>query len=79
MGQVARWGNSQGIRLPKKILKSVGLELNEQVEITLKGNSIIIKPTVKKTLEWYLESYHNEPDDRYDWGESDAPKGRELL
>jgi len=31
-----------------------------------------------KTLEWYLEGYENELD-RYDWGDSDEPKGRELI
>ena len=27
--QVKEWGNSQGIRLPKEILKSAGITLNE--------------------------------------------------
>ena len=27
--QVKEWGNSQGIRLPKEVLKSAGISLNE--------------------------------------------------
>jgi len=78
ISQVAKWGNSQGIRIPKKILQSAGISLNDEVEIESKGNVIFIKPTAKKNLEWYLEGYDNEPD-RYDWGNTDEPKGRELL
>lgn len=30
--QVKEWGNSQGIRLPKEVLKSAGITLNEVLE-----------------------------------------------
>ncbi|MDR2168433.1 MAG: hypothetical protein LBE35_11405 [Clostridiales bacterium] len=33
---------------------------------------------VKKSIDYYLEGYENEPD-RYCWGDLDEPKGRELL
>lgn len=32
--QVREWGNSQGIRLSKDILKSAGIALNEMLEVT---------------------------------------------
>jgi antitoxin MazE len=79
LAQIARWGNSQGIRIPKKLLENAGLELNDQVEIITKGDSLIIKPAAKKTIDWYLEGYERPDDDRYDWGESDEPRGREVL
>ena len=75
---VSKWGNSQGVRISKKLLQSTGIELNDKVEIKAKDGVLIIMPTAKKPLEWYLEGYDNEPD-RYDWGASDEPKGRELL
>lgn len=28
--QIKEWGNSQGIRLPKEVLKSAGFTLNEE-------------------------------------------------
>ncbi|MCL1884090.1 MAG: hypothetical protein FWF81_10115 [Defluviitaleaceae bacterium] len=78
LSQVSKWGNSQGIRVSKKLLQRARIGLNDEVEIKAVDNKLIIMPTAKKTLDWYLESYDNEPD-RYDWGDSDDPKGRELL
>ena len=34
--QIREWGNSQGIRLPKEILKSAGMALNEIIDITVR-------------------------------------------
>ncbi|MCL1983434.1 MAG: AbrB/MazE/SpoVT family DNA-binding domain-containing protein [Clostridiales bacterium] len=78
LSQVSKWGNSQGIRISKKLLLNVGIELHDKVEIMSRGNMLLIKPIAKKTLDWYLESYEGELD-RYDWGDSDEPRGRELL
>ena len=78
VSQVSKWGNSQGIRISKKLLQSAGMGLNDEVEIKAQNNLLVIRPVVKKTLDWYLEGYDNEPD-RYDWGRLDEPKGRELL
>ena len=33
--QVKEWGNSQGIRLPKEILNSAGITLNEVLDVTV--------------------------------------------
>jgi antitoxin MazE len=78
LSQVSKWGNSQGVRIPKKLLQSACLSLNDEVEIKAQGNMIIIMPVIKKTITWYLEGYEDEPD-RYDWGDTNEPKGRELL
>ena len=78
LSQVSKWGNSQGIRIPKKLLQNANIELNDEVEITVKGAMLIIMPTTKKTLDWYLDGYESDSD-RYDWGSMDEPQGRELL
>ncbi|MCL1808195.1 MAG: AbrB/MazE/SpoVT family DNA-binding domain-containing protein [Clostridiales bacterium] len=78
LSQVSKWGNSQGVRISKKLLLNAEIGLNDKVEVMSRGNMLIIKPIAKKTLDWYLEGYDNELD-RYDWGDSDEPKGRELL
>ena len=75
---VSKWGNSQGIRISKKLLISAGLQLNDAVEIKSQKNILIIRPVAKKTLEWYLEGYDDESD-RFDWGASNEPKGREFF
>ena len=38
--QVKEWGNSQGIRLSKEILKSAGIALNEVLDVTV-ANGVI--------------------------------------
>jgi len=78
LSQVSKWGNSQGIRISRKLLRSAGIGITDEVEIIAKGNSLIIKPAAKKTLDWYLDGYDGELD-RYDWGDTDEPKGRELI
>ncbi|MDR2590149.1 MAG: AbrB/MazE/SpoVT family DNA-binding domain-containing protein, partial [Oscillospiraceae bacterium] len=78
LSQVSKWGNSQGIRIPRKLLHSIGIDVTDEVEIIAKKNLLIIKPMKSKTLDWYLEGYTGESN-RYDWGDLDEPKGRELI
>lgn len=40
--QVKEWGNSQGIRLPKEVLKSAGIVLNEILDVTVSNDVIIL-------------------------------------
>jgi antitoxin MazE len=71
--QIAKWGNSQGIRMEKRLLKSLGLCIGDVVEIFKEGDKIILKPT--HNIDWYLQDY--ERPDNNEW-ESLAPKGREV-
>ena len=48
MTTIQKWGNSQGVRLPKTILDVLSLQENDPVEITADNNSIIIKKTTRK-------------------------------
>lgn len=45
---VQKWGNSQGIRIPKKILDSVNIKNNELVKIEEYKGYILIKKAVKE-------------------------------
>lgn len=45
---IVKWGNSQGIRLPKFLLDSVNLTDNDTVEVTAADDTIIIKKTENK-------------------------------
>lgn len=76
--QVKEWGNSQGIRLPKEILKSAGITLNDILDITTANGIITLsKPFHHKTLEERAAVFDGELmlDSEYDWGE---PVGREV-
>ena len=50
--QVKEWRNSQEIRLPKEALKSVGIGINETLDVMVSnGVIILIKMFRHKTLE----------------------------
>jgi antitoxin MazE len=70
--QVAKWGNSQGIRMDKRALQSLGLRIGDTVEISQKGEEIIITPT--HGIDWYMQD-HERPDDGWEHIE---PEGREI-
>ena len=49
---IRRWGNSQGIRIPKELLREAGISLNEILDITASNGIIMLsKPFKHKTLE----------------------------
>jgi len=73
VAQVAKWGNSQGIRLDKRILTSLGLCVGDTVEISKSGENIIVKPT--HGIDWYLQDYER-PNLSEGW-EQIEPEGRE--
>ncbi len=76
--QVKEWGNSQGIRLPKEILKSAGISLNEFLDVTVSDGVITLAKSFRhKTLEERSAEFDGKLmlDGEYDWGE---PMGREV-
>ncbi|MCL2633745.1 MAG: AbrB/MazE/SpoVT family DNA-binding domain-containing protein [Oscillospiraceae bacterium] len=74
ISQVAKWGNSQGIRLEKRAMQSLGLCIGDTVEITKNGDDIVIKPT--HGIDWYLQDYERfEKDEGWEHIE---PTGREV-
>lgn len=76
--QVKEWGNSQGIRLSKEILKSAGIGLNEVVDVSVtRGTITLTNFFCHKTLEERAEKYDGRLnlDGEYDWGQ---PVGREA-
>ena len=76
--KVQKWGNSQGVRIPKIILDSVKWKENEKITIIVDGDKIIMKKAkeerknIKELFENYKEEY--EPIE-IDWGE---PEGEEI-
>ena len=59
---IQKWGNSQGIRVPKAILDELLLQENDSVEIVAENDSIIIKKArrkrrAKKSLTERFENY----------------------
>ena len=47
LSKVQKWGNSQGIRIPKNLLENSHIKIGEEVEISVKDGKIIVEPTHK--------------------------------
>ena len=77
---IVKWGNSQGIRLPKYLLDSANLADNDTVEVVAENDSLVIRKTetrkkhktLKERLEGYNGSYVFE-----EW-DTGAPVGKEV-
>ena len=66
------WGNSQGIRIPKEILRSLGLAVHEPVDLSIEEDRMIItKRVARKTLAEYAVPYGGKlgPYEEFDFGE----------
>ena len=53
-----KWGNGTGVRIPKKVVVAAKLKINQPLEVTIKGKSIVLTPVDKDkdfTLEKMLE------------------------
>lgn len=84
--KITKWGNSQGIRLSKSMLASIGMTnpVGQRLEISVKKDKIVIEkvPSMSKLAErfknfdsdCYRES--NRDTKAFDWG---INAGKELL
>ena len=45
---VSKWGNSQGLRLPKSVLRDLNLFVGDELKITIVDNKIVLEPVLKK-------------------------------
>ena len=72
------WGNSMGIRIPKKILEMTSFTADDTLNITVDNDVIIIKKAfVHKSFEERLAEYDGKISAaEFDWGE---PMGKELI
>ena len=51
VSKVQRWGNSQGLRLPKHILERADISVGDDVEIISENDSIIIRKAHKPKFD----------------------------
>ena len=82
---IVKWGNSQGIRLPKAFLKNINIVENDTVDVILEKEQIIIKKSNvkihKTTKERLIDFYGLEFNKKHtsqkeiEWGD---PVGEEL-
>lgn len=44
MTQIAKWGNSLGLRLPKSVAREAQLDEGDTVDVSVKNGAIVIRP-----------------------------------
>ena len=69
--KLQKWGNSQGIRIPKEVLKSVNIKENDKIVVMVKDDKIIlVKEKKKKNINDLFKNYKGEGSpEEYDFGE----------
>lgn len=79
---IQKWGNSQGLRIPKALLDALGLRENDRVELTQTDSGIHIKKAAAghRTLEERLVAFYGKPveeiermnEKEIDWGKAEG-------
>lgn len=76
---IQKWGNSQGVRIPKILLDSVNWSENEKIVIIVNNGKLVIEKAnehKRKTIKELFENYNGDYEPaEIDWGE---PKGEEI-
>jgi len=68
---ITKWGNSQGIRIPKNVLQAAKINIDDKVEITTENNSIIIRKATNDVIDIQTLFAHYKgdyPHIEIDWG-----------
>jgi antitoxin MazE len=80
LAKIQKWGNSQGIRLAKKLLADAQLGVGDEVDISVKDGIMIVKPAKRVRGRHNLKDLvaripKNYQTGEVDWGE---PVGNEV-
>lgn len=49
---ISKWGNSQGLRFPKDIMKDLHLAIGDKVNIFVQDHKVIIEPIQKDKIKY---------------------------
>ena len=52
--KISKWGNSQGLRMPKDIMDSLHLQIGDNVNITMLDGKVILEPMKNDILNYDL-------------------------
>lgn len=73
LANIQKWGNSQGIRIPKSVMNELDFSFGQSVELIIDDDRLIIKKadTKKKSIRELFENYTGDyACSEVDWGES---------
>jgi antitoxin MazE len=78
--KIQKWGNSQGLRLPKQVLEDARIAVGDDVDVTERDGIIVIAPVRrvrgKQSLKELVSRIpENHEPEEMNWGE---PVGKEV-
>lgn len=75
--RLQKWGNSDGIRIPSSVLKSLNIKTNDKLILETIDDKIVISiPKKKISLKERFDNYDGENMAKdFEW---DKPEGREI-
>lgn len=72
---LTKWGNSQGVIIPKTLCDDLGIRLGDKLIIELHENKVTIEAKKEYTLSALMSGYEGSAPEEYDWGK---PSGKEM-
>lgn len=80
LSKIQKWGNSQGIRIPKALLTDAQINVGDEVNIAVKDGALVVTPAQRNRRKYNLKDLVARIPDDYqvketDWGE---PVGNEV-
>jgi antitoxin MazE len=77
MTQIAKWGNSLGLRLPKSVALEAQIDEGDSVDVCVKNGAIVVRPSRRTySLEQLVAKIT--PRNRHDEIRCDSPVGHEV-
>lgn len=78
--RVQKWGNSQGLRVPRAVLQELRIEVGDAVTVSVRGRKIVVEPVEKVRGRYDLKKLVARMPKRYrveelQWG---PPVGKEA-
>ena len=78
--RIKKWGNSQGLRISKRVLEDADVSLGDEVDVVVRNGEIIIRPVRRVRGKYKLAELVKSIPGSYrpaevDWGE---PRGKEA-
>lgn len=64
--KISKWGNSQGLRVPKDVMENLHLHIGDDVNITIEDNKVILEPIKKEIPTYDLDSLLAKIPDNYE-------------
>ena len=80
LAKVQKWGNSQGLRLSKRVLEDAQISVGEEVDVTVRDGAIVLAPAKRVRGRYSLRRLVARIPKEYraqelDWGK---PVGKEV-